>query len=406
MYLGRPPWAPLEVTLYKQLIARDKPPRNDGGGYSVATGPHSPLYYSLLVPGYELGHAGGVFTELFWMRLTSALLGVLVPLCAYGVLRELAPGRRRLAVAAGLLVAFEPMYTFISGAVNNDAGVNAAAAVLVYLVVRALRRGLTWPVGIAIGITAAVLPLMKGTGYALYIPLIVAVALMVTQIRTLRAIRNLVIGVGVYLARDAIWQAVATTYHRSAVIVPGGACGGADDHVVAATSAASWSTCGRSSSRACPSCTPTGTPASGPSSTSTWRAGIGGLGWYSVFFPNWVYKVIVAVMIAAGVLALAATWRRRAAVRARWRELLFLMLAAAGVIAAVEYVYYSPIPRLLLPEQGRYAFTALVPIAALAIAGLFALPRRWAVTVATMVVSAMIVLAVAARILYLTATYT
>jgi hypothetical protein len=90
----------------------------------------------------------------------------------------------------------------------------------------------------------------------------------------------------------------------------------------------------------------------------------------------------------------------------RWRELLFLMLVASGVIAAVEYVYYSPTPRPVLPEQGRYAFTALVPIAALAVAGLFALPRRWATSIATIAVTAMIVLAIAARLTYLTATYT
>ena len=59
-------------------------------------------------------------------------------LFAFLLVRELAPGRPWLAVVAALLVAYEPMYGFISGAVNNDVGVNAGAAALLYLL-------LAWP---------------------------------------------------------------------------------------------------------------------------------------------------------------------------------------------------------------------------------------------------------------------
>jgi hypothetical protein len=36
----------------------------------------------------------------------------------------------------------------MSGVINSDAGVNAAAALLVFLLVRGLRRGLTVPLGL------------------------------------------------------------------------------------------------------------------------------------------------------------------------------------------------------------------------------------------------------------------
>ena len=49
------------------------------------------------------------------------------------------PRQRTLAVTAGLVVAFQPMFAFMSGALNNDAGVNAAAALLVLLLVRGLQ---------------------------------------------------------------------------------------------------------------------------------------------------------------------------------------------------------------------------------------------------------------------------
>ena len=102
------------------------------------------------------------------MRLVSALLAGVAALCAFLTVRELAPRRQWLAVAAGLLVAFQPMVAFMFGVVNNDAGVNAAAALLVFLLVRGLRRGLTVPLGIGLGVTLALLPAMKATGAALY----------------------------------------------------------------------------------------------------------------------------------------------------------------------------------------------------------------------------------------------
>ena len=43
------------------------------------------------------------------------------------------------------------MYGFISGAVNNDVGVNAGAAALELLLIRMLRRGITIRVGRAHG---------------------------------------------------------------------------------------------------------------------------------------------------------------------------------------------------------------------------------------------------------------
>ena len=77
---------------------------------------------------------------------------------------------RFAAVAAGLLVAFHPMFGFMAGAVNNDNGINAAAALTLYLLIRALRRGLSWRLALGLGATLAVAPLMKKTGYEIYPP--------------------------------------------------------------------------------------------------------------------------------------------------------------------------------------------------------------------------------------------
>ena len=77
-----------------------------------------------MAPAYEVVRSQSVFSQLTAVRLASALLGALVALCAFGVVRELLPRWPVAALAAGLLVAFQPMFGFISGAVNDDNGVN------------------------------------------------------------------------------------------------------------------------------------------------------------------------------------------------------------------------------------------------------------------------------------------
>ena len=64
------------------------------------------------------------------------------------------------------------------GCVNNDVGVNAAAAALELLLIVVLRRGLTLVLGLLTGALLIVLPIVKGTGYSLY-P-VAAIALLAT----------------------------------------------------------------------------------------------------------------------------------------------------------------------------------------------------------------------------------
>src|SRR3954454_9997813 len=107
-------------------------------------------------------------TQLLGMRLTSAVYGAINAALAFLLVLELlrCPGARR--VPAGRLVGFEPMFAFVSGAVNNDNGVNMMAALVIYLMVRGLRRGLSPGVGAGLGAALSIAPLMKGTVYELY----------------------------------------------------------------------------------------------------------------------------------------------------------------------------------------------------------------------------------------------
>lgn len=398
----RYPWFTRDQSAYTARVAADHPSRANGGGFSVATQAHSPLYYVVLAPGYELGHSGGTFTELFWMRLVSALLGAVVVVAAYGTVREIVPSRPELAVLGALLVAMQPMFSFISGAVNNDVGVNALAAVLVYLTVRMLRRGLTWRLAMALGICAALTPIMKGTGEALLPAVAISLVAVVAIRHSRRELLTGVVALGSFLAVGAVWGAIAGLFHRSA------------ESTVSGATVASGQLTGKLTYLwevflpRLPFMAEHWLPGLWPFKFIYVERGFAAFGWYAVFFPPWVYDVIVGVMAALGLLALAMMVRRRRIVRTRWATCLFLVLVIAGVIAGVEFAFYSATPRplALIPEQGRYAFTAIVPLVGLAVAGLLLLPRRAAQAAGAVLLSGMAFLAIASHLLYLAQNFT
>ena len=88
-------------------------------------------------------------------------------LALLAMLRELFPDRPLLTAGAALLCAFQPVFTWISGGVNPDAGLIPVGAVLFWLLARAHRRGLTTPLAGAIGLTVAVAGLVKLSGFGL-----------------------------------------------------------------------------------------------------------------------------------------------------------------------------------------------------------------------------------------------
>jgi 4-amino-4-deoxy-L-arabinose transferase-like glycosyltransferase len=351
------------------------------------------------------------------MRLVSALLGALVAACAYGIVRELLPRQPTAAVAAGLLVAFHPMFGFISGAVNNDAGVNATSAVAIYLLIRALRRGLTWPTAAGLGIALAFNPLMKETGYELY-PVAVVGLLGVAwgQRRLLRSPgwRSLLPGWGALVAAFAasrlIWSLLQPVFYRSVGGHPSPGGG------IVATSALSLAEHmpGRFAvylwqlflpplgfmGRLFP-------PGGWPFKQIYIVRGWGAFGWYTWIFPDWVYNAIILTIGLVALGALATLVRNRVAAQRRLFELLVLALAPICVLLAVEAAFFTPTGgRFVVAEQGRYIFPAITALAAIAVSGTFAFGRRWHVPLATLLVVAMLGLSYASQLLTLGSFFT
>lgn len=382
-------------------------PKDDGGGYHAATSVHSPLYYSLLIPGYLLGRAGTTFDQLFWMRIVGALMGAATAMFAFLLVSELLPRRRSLAVAAGLLVAFLPEFGFISGAINNDNGVNMGCAALTWLMVRALRRGMTVPLAVGLGFALVVTPLMKATGYELYPPLVLGFLGLLARRHGRRDLAMLATMLATFVVVFLAWGQIRGHFHRDAFTTPGGtqpvqtlqAYGHIKGYLVWL-----WQVM-----------IPFKLPFMRDFTLVHWpffniyvERGFAGFGWYAIFFPKWVYAVVVAVMAAILAGGVRLLWiERRAVLKAYLPEVLFLASIPIVVVAAVEAAYFTlTIPVDGTGEQGRYAFPAIAAVSAIVIAGCLGLGgRRRAPALAAALVGALAVMTVAGQFLTLSTFY-
>ena len=399
---GHPPW--LEVDERRWRASNDNDlPRDNGGGYTSAGGPHTPVYYGLLAPAYFATESQSTFSQLTAMRLISALLGALVALCAFLLVRELLPRHPVAAAGAGLIVAFQPMFGFMSGSVNNDMGVNAAAAVLLYLLIRGLRRGLTPQLGVAIGVVLVVTPLVKGTGYALYPAALIALGAMAYRQRLTRGLMPFAAVAGTFVVLLGGWTLLSQVFERPTITTPGG-----DAPVVGTATRDPMGVISYVWQTFLPRLPFMFefTPAhQWPAFETYIQRGWGAFGWYAMRFPEWVYVVIAVLMIAVGALAALALWRRRAEARSRLAEILVLAAALAAVVIGVEIAFYHHVPRTLLPVGGRYAFPAITVLATIAVGSAFAVRRRLFVPAIAVLVVLVLGMSYASQVFSLSAFY-
>jgi 4-amino-4-deoxy-L-arabinose transferase-like glycosyltransferase len=406
---ARPPWLGLEQRAWERFRPSAASGGN-GGGYTVAASSHTPAYYATLAPAYLVSRSGSTFTQLTVMRLVSALMGMVVVLCAFGVMRELLPGRPLAAVAAGLLVAYHPMFGFISGAVNNDNGVNAGAALTLYLLVRGLRRGLTVPLALALGAAVVATPAMKETGYEIYPIAIVGLIGMIWRRHRLRDLAPYGTLIGTFLLARFGWKALQPLFYPTVSGHSGVNQGIVATEVVSLAEKMPgrflvylWelflpqlSFMGR--------LFPPGWPFREVYVVRGWAA----FGWYAWIFPNWVYTVIVYAMGAAALLAIAAAIRHWQALRRRLFEVLVILMLPVCVLVAVEAAFFAPNGggRTAYAEQGRYIFPAIAALAVIAVGATFGVSRRWRAPLAVTMVIAMVALSYASQMLTLASAFT
>ncbi len=406
----RPPWTSRQQGIYSAAAVASHPSSSDGGGNETAA-THGAIYYAALAPAYWLA-SSSPFSQLTLMRLTSALIGALTVVFAYLLARELAPGRPWLGVLAALLVAYQPMYGFISGAVNNDVGVNAGAAALELLLFLMLRRGVSWRLGLLTGGLLLALPIVKETAFSLYPVVALALIAIVYRHHRRAEIRGWAALAGAAIAVGALSRGLSHVFRPAAASAA--STGGTPAEAGTAASSVGealahpldylgylW----QSLLPRLPFMTQHFTTTHFPAFVIFVERGWGAFGWYDVFFPHRLYYVILAAMIAVPILGLIALRREWAFVRRNAVELALLVLMALAVVAGVEAAFYTPGARPFIAEFGRYTFPAIAPLAVLVVASLHAFGRRRVLQAGVVLLVAMIALSYASQLVTLTGFY-
>lgn len=357
--------------------------RGDGDALTATANP--PLYYALEVVPYELG-GGKVLTKLTLMRLLSPLLAAATVLLIFLFLAELLPGTPLAWTAGALVAAFQPLFAFMSGGVNNDNLLYLAAAGTLWAIARAFRRGLTASGGALLGGMVGLGLVSKLTLLGFVPAAILALPLLIVRSRGLartQAVRGAAWAIALGAVPVLLYVVLGKTVWSRA-LVPGGvgslpAAPGRKyslraeiDHVWQLFLPRLW---GTSQFAYVPL-------------VETWFKGlVGRLGWVDFSFAPWVFRVAAAVWGAVGLAALVELVRRRSALRSRLGELAVYLTVVLGLCVEIGVQSY----RYLVAgngvfEQARYLLPLLALYAAVAALAVRAFGRRWGTVAAIVLV--------------------
>lgn len=295
-------------------------------------------------------------------RLVSVLLGTLAVWLAYRLGRQMVPGDRRVGLLAAALLAFNPQFVFMTASVNNDVLTAVLGAALVYGSIRAVAH----PTPRQFALLGVLMGLALLTKFALlaFWPLLILSALRTPH----AARRNLMLVLGLPLLIAGWWYIRATLLYGDPLAW--------DVHLQAK---------GVEVLRTTPFALADLREFVVIHFQSYWAW----FGWLKLLAPGWVYGVLaVGVGLAAiGVGVVMNDWRLRID---DWRAIvrhLFVAQTPVGMTAvpggtavlpgtavlfnllAVAAIYASLLRYILTINwsgyQGRLAFAAAAPIAAL-----------------------------------------
>lgn len=213
---GKPSWSEQQERDLRRQLDGDLSRRAETGAWTAAIYP--PLYYAFQAVPARLGSPLSPLDRLFLLRLGSALLAGFTVLFVFQFLRELLPATPWAWTVGALAVAFQPVFGFIGGGVNNDNLLFTVSALLLALLARAFRRGLSPRLGVAVGATLAAGVLTKPAMYGLLPG--AALGLLLLAWRGLRRedrqpLRGAALAGMVFLAATVTWYVVdATVFGR------------------------------------------------------------------------------------------------------------------------------------------------------------------------------------------------
>lgn len=316
--------------------------------YRVAWG-HPPLYYGLAAGVLLPFLSSDVTLQLYIVRLFSVTLTALTVWVAYQIMHSLFPTSRVLAVAVPLFIALLPMHAFVGSIVNNDPLAELTSVVVIWLLVEAFRRGLSWQRG-GLLLVALVTALFAKRTTAFLVPLVIFSLLILLPPlgrRWLVVIGIVAFPLGLVLLRQLPGGYISGLLLNRArgVFVP---LAGLTLSDMALWGALLF--------------------------TTFW----GNFGWATIQL-DWVWYALLLVITLASILGWIRRgwrWRQQASSLIPWQRWILAVFVLATLLILAQTVVL-----LLLSgihQQARYIFPAIVPVALFLVLGWSAwLPPSW-----------------------------
>lgn len=149
---AKPPWSQSDEDRWREREQQLKDNGLASGDSSAQQYP--PVYYGAAALAYKLT-PGGVIAKDYGLRLFSLLMTVGSVLLAFMAAREAVPRIAWFAPVVGAIAAFQPMLLHIGSAAHLDSLVILLSCLLIYLVARVFRRGLSLRLSLGIGVVFA-----------------------------------------------------------------------------------------------------------------------------------------------------------------------------------------------------------------------------------------------------------
>ena len=376
---GRPSWSVADEAHVRRQLEQGQFRADETAARGAAT--YAPLYYAYEAVPAWLGSSLPALDRLYLMRLFSALLAGVTAGATFLFLRELLPVTPWTWTVGALVVGLQPLLGFMSGAVNNDGMLYAAGAMLLFLLARSFRVGLTSRRGVAIGAAAATGVLTKTTMVGLLPGAALGLALLWWRAR---GVPRRAAGRGA-LAAGAVFGVATVTWFAADVLVFGRPLAAATGGMASGAVGEATSLPGQLSYLwqfflprlpFMPDAFPT------YPDYPLWdvyiQGFIGRFGSFQFGFPLWVNQVGLAVLAVVAGLAGVELARSREALRRRWPEVCtyFTMLVGTVVLVGVTGYRFRAVEGLNF-EQPRYLFTLLPLYGAVVALAARGVGRRW-----------------------------
>ncbi|MFC2015305.1 glycosyltransferase family 39 protein [Chloroflexota bacterium] len=309
-----------------------------------------PLYYLIAVPTYQLFRGA-----LLPLRLLSLVLGALLLLVVYWIVREVAPHSPCLALAAAAFVAFLPMHLAMTAAANNDTLAELLLALILLFSIRYLKESVQAQpetrLLVLLGVTTGLGLVTKSSVY-FALPLVL-IAILARHLwldenppSMLGSLKAFVLYLLPAVAMALPW------WLRSIAVYGGLDFLGLGRHELVV--AGQLRTADFVAQNGLPRLL---TDLAGTTFRSFW----GQFGWMGVLLDQRIYQAlaILSSLALVGFLLWAWSGWRRQAKFPPWQWAACGVLVLTLLFTAATYLWYNA---GFLQHQGRYLFRALVPI--------------------------------------------